>query len=163
MFSFFTKRDREMDAFQLRRKQTEVWKLVRRIIDVSAPNMPPTAGENRSQTRYNRAIPMLLVPWENGELLVGESVYTLSKDYSDNGVCLLPHRPFMALNVVCGFWIDGPVFLMGEVRSRAPIGGGFWQLGVQLTQVIPPGDVEALIPLAEDLAPPADFDSRTND
>jgi hypothetical protein len=151
MFSFF-KRNGDKDTFQQRRKQQEVWKCVRRILDGTAGH-ESIAGEARAESRYNRCIPALLIPWEDERLSLNEPVYGITKDFSDNGVLFVSNYEFNAGPVLCGFWPDDPVFLLGEVRRTNPFGGGFWQTGVLLLEIVCTSQVPGLIPLAEQLLP----------
>ncbi len=151
MFSFFN-RNGQKDAFQQRRKQQEVWKCVRRILDSSAPHAP-LEGEARAENRYNRCIPALLIPWEDEWLSLNEPIFGVTKDFSDNGVLFLSNHEFTAGPVLCGFWPDDAVFLLGEVRRTSPFGGGFWQSGVSLLELVCSSQVPGLIPLAEQLLP----------
>jgi hypothetical protein len=155
MFSFLGFR---RDAFEQRRKQQEVWKFVRRIVDQSAPNLPSLAGETRSDARSNRCLPALLVPCREDEAREpcwGEPNFVVTKDFSDEGVSLLSPRNMEGSRVMLAFWHDDPTFLLGDVRSKVPFGGGFWQLGVRLCEILPPGEVEELLPLAQRLRPEA--------
>jgi hypothetical protein len=89
---------------------------------------------------------------------VDESTYAFTKDVSDRGLSLVLPQPFKSVEVVVGLWLDSPRFVLGEVRQNVPLGGGFWQIGVQLNEVLcavdhPP--LEALLPMATRLVPTA--------
>ena len=100
---------------------------------------------------------MPITPWENDKPVVKESIYALTRDIADHSSSLVLQCPFHAERVVCGFWLDHPNFVIGTGRQRAPFGGGFWHLGVELDELTSPSEVlemEALAPLAKKLIRP---------
>lgn len=148
-----------MFSFGKRGKLRELRGLLRRLVDLTSPNMPPLEGESRSEGRSNRALPVLLVPWEQGEAVVQESIYTVTKDFSERGLSLILPQPIRADRLVVGIWLESPRFVLGEVRQKTPIGGGFWQLGVELTDLLEPAQhpqTASLVPLVAQLVARAD-------
>ena len=146
-----------MFSFRKRKKQIEVHTLIRRAVDASSPNRPPVEGELRWENRSNRTIPVLLTPLEGGDLSFGETTIALTKNLSSQGLALVLHQPFRAERVVIGFWGEGEAeFVLGELRQNAPLGGGYWQVGLELTERICAADypaLEALVPQAARLVP----------
>jgi hypothetical protein len=153
-----------MFSFARRKSVMNVAPVVRRITDLTSPNLAPPDGDARSESRYNRSLPALLAPWEKDAVIAGECTWTLSKNLSDRGVALLLQQPFRAAAVVVGFWPPsaycpaehfGPFFILGEVRENVEIGGGYWQLGIAFTQLLNDQlQVRELMPLAARLLPP---------
>jgi hypothetical protein len=147
-----------MFSFDTRRRLCEVRDFLRHLVDLTSPNLPPLEGDSRLGARSHRALPALLVPWEHGQPVVDESTYVLTKDVSDRGLSLVLGQPFKSIEVVVALWLDSPRFVFGEVRQNAPVGGGFWQIGVELTNLLDPAEypqVESLVPLATRLVPRA--------
>jgi hypothetical protein len=151
-----------MFSFGKRRAQVEVHKLTRRLIDSSCPNLPPLRGDSRWENRSNRTIPVLLTPLVGDDLQFDETAVAVTKNLSGQGLALVLHQPFWAEGVVIGFWHNGePEFVRGEIRQNAPLGGGFWQLGIELTERVIPAEMhelERLIPLTNRLDPHQDHD-----
>jgi len=147
-----------MFSFDDRKRQGQVRDFLRHLVDLSSPNLPPLEGEARAQIRSNRALPALLAPWEQAQPLVDESTYALTKDVSDRGLSLVLGQPFKSFEVVVGLWVDSPRFMLGEIRQNVPLGGGFWQIGVELTALLDSAEhpqIESLMPLASRLVPSA--------
>lgn len=147
-----------MFAFDTRKRLCEVRDFVRQLVDLTSPNLPPLEGEARTENRSNRALPALLVPWENGQPVVDESTYAITKDFSDRGLALVLQQPFKSVLVVVGLWLESPRFALAEVRQNVPLGGGFWQIGVELTELLDSAkspQVQSLLPLATRLVPRA--------
>ncbi len=140
-----------MFSFTTRKKHLEVHRLLRRAMDATTPNRPPIEGESRWEERSNRTIPVLLAPYAEGCPCLGEHAIALTKDLSSQGVAIVLPQPFRADEVVIGFWLENrPEFLLGRVRQNAPLGGGYWQLGIELTERLDPSPnpaTESLLPL----------------
>jgi hypothetical protein len=147
-----------MFSFDTRKRLCEVRDFLRKLVDLSSPNLPPLEGDFRSEARSNRALPALLTPWEHGEPLADESTYALTKDFSDRGLSLVLHQPFKSTEVVVGLWLESPRFVLGKVRQNVPLGGGYWQVGVELNECLDSSEhprVQSLVPLAARLVPRA--------
>lgn len=138
--------------FKSRDEHLEIHRVIRRLINASTPNRIPLDGESRWELRSNRTIPVLLVPYDHNELSVGEHAYALTKNLSSQGLALVLHQPFRAEQVVVGFWAsDQPHFVSGMVRQSVPLGGGFWQIGVETTELLSTAslpDLARLVPWA---------------
>ena len=152
MFSFLRRR---WDAFQQRRKQQEVWKCLRRILDSRTVSGLRREGDERNDKRSALCLPALVLPCLDGEPTRDEPMYAVTKDLSDDGVAILACRELRDAQVIGAIWADGPIFFLGEVRQCWPFGGGFWQIGVRLSEIIPAGEVGALRSWAERLNPQA--------
>ena len=143
-----------------RHKPFAVHKVIRRLINNSSPNTIPLDGDARWEIRCNRTIPVLLAPYDHDELSVSEAAYALTKNLSSQGLALVLPQPFRAEQVVVGFWSgDDAQFVLGHVRQNVPLGGGFWQLGLEAMELLCAHDspeFKRLIPLAARLDPGAD-------
>jgi len=147
-----------MFSFSRRNHQTEVRDLLRRITNRSTPNLAPFEGDSRSDNRYNRTFPVLIVPIRDGAAAVDEATTALTKDFSDRGIALVLKRPFHVETVVLGLAVpcdqeieSAPqsLFALGQVRQQAALGGGYWQVGVELTGLTDP----VSMPVLEQLEP----------
>ena len=156
MFSFLRGKK---DSFQKRRAQQDVWKCVRRIVDASSPNLCHANEQIRSDNRQNRCLPALVVPLAEEEPSVNEAIFALTRDFSDEGVSLLSSGELSTPHVICGFWDDGPLYFLGEVRHVRSFGAGFHEVGVHLCEVIPNGQFPQLQSLAAQLVPAESEDS----
>jgi hypothetical protein len=157
-----------MFSFNRRKQQIRLRSFFGRLIDLTSPNLSPVQGEARADDRYNRTVPVLVTPWENGGLVIDESVNGLTKDISDQGLAVTLQRAVQWKEVVIGFWLpssphvaasSGPTFALGEVRQKFHLGGGYWQLGISVTRLLEVSDmaeIERLVPLAANLLPPGD-------
>lgn len=145
-----------MLIFELSRRQAVVQSFLRRLLDVTCPSLPPLEGERRRSERIHRVLPALIIPWENDRPVVDEAGFGLTKDFGDCSVAVVLPQPFKARQALVGLWLEGPNYVRGSVEHYAPIGGGFWQVGLLLERMIPVGDypvLEKLTPLASRLVP----------
>ena len=129
-----------MFSFNDRKKLLKVKGYLARICDCTSPNLAAPGGdEERAENRHNRCIPTLICPWENDKPCVRESTMVLTKDLTEIGIGIVAHQPIRAEQVLVGLWSDErvakqPWFFIGDVRRNTPLGGGFWVLGVALTE-----------------------------
>jgi len=152
-----------MFSFSKRKKTVDLNPYIRRLCDLTTPNLA-TTSEGRSENRYNRCIPTLLSPWQDDRPLVDECTIGLTSDMADCGVGLVLNQPFRAEAAVVGYWIPcdtmcEPWFFLGNIRRNQAIGGGFWAVGIELTEFANPNHVETLSvlkPLSAKLRLPAD-------
>ena len=127
-----------MFAFSRRKSTIDLYPHIRRICDLTTPNLA-TKDTGRSEDRFNRTIPTLMCPWEDGHPLLADLTVCLTSDLGDRGVGLVLTEPCHAESVLIGYWIGSskmcePSFFLGEVQRNQPIGGGFWILGIELTE-----------------------------
>lgn len=150
-----------MFSFAAHHSSDEVQPYLRRICDLTTPNLVAPLDDFRSENRYNRAIPTLLCPWEGDRPLKDEAGFVMTKDFSEQAVGLILHQPFHADRVVLGYNLPDdaegwPWFFLGELRRCEPVGGGFWELGVELTEFANVNyrrQLGVLLPLTELLIP----------
>lgn len=153
-----------MFSFTKRKKSVDLSPYVRRICDLTTPNMTTSTELVRVENRYNRVIPTLILPCVGGRPLLDAHVIGVTKDIADHGIGLVLSEPFQAKNVLLGFWIDSekmsePWFFSATARRCVAVGGGFWTLGVELDEFANPilgHAYKSLLPLASELLAPDD-------
>jgi hypothetical protein len=149
--------------FSDRKLTVELGQYIRRICDRTIPNHASGDELFRRYERLNRSIPTLICPWENRKPAVDQAVFALTTDVSSRGVGLLVNQPTHVHDVLLGYWIDPeeagqPWFFLGSIRHEEPAGGGYWRVGVELTEFVNSRHPEALRDLhdlAAQLLPPA--------
>ncbi len=160
-----------MFSFTRRKKRLELQTLLTRLVDLTTPNLTHFNEEDRIAKRYIRVLPVLLAPWEDERPVVAEATTALTKDLSERGVALILNQPFRADELLVGFLVPpmdttgkdmDALFAKGHLRQCIPLGGGYWQLGIELIDFIDEAQTPAIaeiMPLLESLAPhePAKF------
>lgn len=132
-----------------RKRRFEVQKFISRLIDQTTPNYGHNEECARKESRINRAIPVLVVPLIDKEPDIDQTNFAVTRDISSQGASVISQHPVEVDVVVLGFWQEGRCELVrAEVRHRQPIDGGFWQIGMELTQIIPRADSLKLLELS---------------
>ena len=143
------------------KKTTQVQSRIRRILDLTVPNLSRELFRDRIEDRNGRVIPALLCPWKNDAPVVDQLALVLTRDFSSEGVGLVLRDPFFEGDVLLGFWLgaeimEQPWFFLGTAQHLLEFGGGFWTLGVHLNEFVgamPLTRFAALAPHLERLQP----------
>lgn len=143
LFSNFNKKKR--DGFAAREKQQQVWKRIRRLVDLSTPSLLHEQESQRNLTRYNRCVPIGCVPMNTEGLDTSSIFYGSTKDFSDNGVSFISPQLVECTEIICGFWLDDVLLLEGLVRRVQPFGGNLYEVGIEFTEVIDSTDIICLL------------------
>jgi hypothetical protein len=126
-----------MFSFTRRKRILELQPYMRRLCDLTAPNVRANE-EERVENRYNRTIPTLLCPWTAAGPVLEQCEVVLTRDLSDRGIGLVTSAPLDDPRIVVAFWLSReqmePWFFLGEVQHSQPLGSGLWSLGVRLTE-----------------------------
>ena len=152
-----------MYSFEQDKKRVEIQGQMRRIADLTSPNLPPLFGTARAADRSNRTLPVLVAPYSNGKAWAERGAFAVTKDLGDHGLSVISCQPSPELEVVIGIWpytphVDventDPIFFVGRVRQCTEIGAGYWQIGIELCEVVKCRKLAAsLQPLARTLLP----------
>lgn len=153
--------------FSLRKQEPQLEDIERRVsrlINQSTPNIAVSYSDPREESRYNRSLAVMLVPWIKSTPSIEETFFAITKDLSGRGLSI-------AVNHVCDWpkYIVGlrypecdladpnakPFFVEAHARSACELGGGFWQIGIEFQRLITkPKITDALEPISMKLLPP---------
>ncbi len=134
-----------MFAFGNKDRQKHVHDLLNRISNISTPNLIPYSGECRQNQRVNRSIPVLLAAWEDGRPAAGITMNAVTKDIGEQGISFITNTQFRLEEVVVGMYVATDArepergnceFLRGRVKQNFAIGGGFWQIGIEVEEIL---------------------------
>ena len=130
-----------MFSFDRGKKVVDVQSHVRRLLDLTVPTLTYGLSEIRGEDRSNRTIPALLCAWEKDRPLLESHLYVVTRDLSSHGMSLVMQQPFRAEEVLIAICLDSevmaePWYFLGMSRGLRRIGGGFWTIGVELTEVV---------------------------
>jgi PilZ domain len=143
---------RYLDPFKQRRKQQEIWNCLRRMMDEkSALNLYANSLRNYSRTPICR--PVLLQPYTESKDADIDAIFAITRDLSDEGISIITRQPLECPEIVCAFWQDGPIFMLGDIRFCHSLGGGFWIVGLRFTDLVPIAQFPNLRTFACQLAP----------
>lgn len=154
MFSMVSRR---VDPFKQRKKKQEVWKCLRRVLDRNSAEQLMLGKEDRQEKRIPVSLPVLLQTGLAEQDTWSKPIFAVTKDISDDGVAVIAHQSIEPSQVICVIWQDGPIFLSGEIRQCQQLGGGFWKIGMELSEIVSSLDFPQLRTLSEGLSPEAEW------
>lgn len=130
-----------LDLFSSRTKKRGVQSFVLNLINNSCSEVEAAMEGKRVDRRTNLTIPILVVPMEKGKPAIGQAFVTTSKEFSATGLGIVLEEPIGLDEVVLGFRSAGEmVFVRATAKHLNPMGGGFHQLGLEMTEVLVLGD-----------------------
>jgi len=149
---------------------TIVQQRIRRLLDQTVHFAYVNDEPRRRTSRTIRILPALLAPWKDGQPLVEAACFGITQNLSDTGVALILTAPFEHDEVCVGIPIPkdetaDPYYFVGRATHLTPIGGGFWTLGIALTDCATesfPDKVRALRHLARRLFPARSVEAIAN-
>ena len=97
-------------SFNRDKKRIELQSYMRRVADLTSPNLAPLSGDSRLEGRYNRSLPVLIVPRVGGNHRAEEAAFAVSKDICDRGLSLLACQPYPLTEVIVEQGEDNPLF-----------------------------------------------------
>lgn len=91
----------------------------------------------------------LVTPVRNGRPCVENTFAAITKELSSSGLSLVLGEPRALDEVILGFRWDATdmKFVRAKARHVAPLGAGFYQLGLKCLEVVPTGDFPELATL----------------
>jgi hypothetical protein len=135
---------RTMPLFTKNRK-TEVQTFVLKVVNNNCPELKALIEGPRLDRRVNLTVVVMVVPIEDGELCPDEVFTAVTKEFSATGVALVLDGPRPLDEAILGFrWGHEMVFVRAKAKHLNPMGGGFYQLGFQITELAHVGDYPEL-------------------
>jgi hypothetical protein len=128
-----------------RRKGVGVQSLVLKIVNNNCPELKALIEGPRVDSRVNLVVVVMIVPIEGKRPVVRRAFTAVTKELSATGVAVVLDRPHQLDEVILGFRQEGEMyFVHAQAKHISPMGGGFYQLGFQMTEVIATGDYPEL-------------------
>ena len=149
--------------FLKKRRQTiDLAPYMRRIIDLTTPNLPSQGNVGRTENRYNRSIPVLVTGWTEKGDVTKPVTFGVTKDLTDKGISVILFGELELSHVMVGFWLSAqhaetPLFCLGHCLRQQAIGGGFNLWAIELYEFATEtyaSKIQKIMPLANQLLPP---------
>jgi hypothetical protein len=126
-------------------KQKRVQRVVLKLVNNHCPELKASMDGPRLDNRVNLMVVVMVVPLENGKLQLDRAFTAITKEFSNTGVAVVLDQAQAFDEVVLGFRFDGEMtFVRSKAKHINPMGGGFYQLGFQMKEVVSTGDYPAL-------------------
>ncbi len=128
-----------------KRKDLAVHSLVLKLVNNHCPKLTAVQEGPRGDSRVNLAVVVMIVPIENRQLQVQQAFTAVTKEFSGDGVGVVLDQPKGLDQAVLGFRVEGEMnFVRAQARHLDPMGGGFYQVGFQLIEVVSLSDYPEL-------------------
>jgi hypothetical protein len=89
----------------------------------------------------NLTVVVGVAPLVEGKPLLRQAFTAVSKEFSLNGVAIVLDRPRALDEAILCFRFEGEMtYIRAKAKHLSPIGGGFYQLGFNLLEVVAPAD-----------------------
>ncbi len=132
--SLFAKRsDREVQSFLLK------------VVNNNCQELRALMDGPRVESRVPLVGVVLVIPLVKNEPVLGQAFTAITKELSTVGMSLILSEARGLDEVIVGVrWEGDMTYLRARAKHLNPIGGGFFQLGLQVTAITHPGDYPQL-------------------
>ncbi len=127
------------------RKDQEVQSFLIKLVNNNCPEVRGLDEGPRLDTRVNLTVVVLVIPLEKKRPAIERVFAAVSKEFNATGVSLVLHEPRAVDEVILGFRFEGAMkFARAEAKHLNPMGAGFYQLGLKITEMVHVADYPAL-------------------
>lgn len=129
------------------RKNTtaKVQSFILKLVNSNCPELRAMMEGPRTDSRVNLVVVVTIVPLENSRPQIDKAFTAVTMEFSNLGVGVVLDRPRRLHEALLGFcFLEEMTFVRAEAKHVTPIGGGFFQLGFRLTEVVSPADYPGL-------------------
>ncbi len=126
-------------------RDSGVKSFVLKLVNNHCPGLKALTEGPRMDSRVTVVVAVMVAPLDGGQVQVRRAFTAVTKEFSSTGVAVVLARPSGLDEVLLGFRFEGEMtFLRAKARHLSPIGGGFFQLGFKLLEVVTPADYPKL-------------------
>jgi hypothetical protein len=127
------------------KKEHEVQSFMLKLVNNNCPELRNLAEGPRLENRVNLTLVALVIPVAKKRPAVERLFAAVTKEFTTTGVALVLHEPRAVEEVILGFHFEGAMkFIRAQAKHLNPMGAGFYQLGLKLTEMIHTSDCPAL-------------------
>jgi hypothetical protein len=127
------------------KKEHGVRSFLLKVVNTNCAELRAQDEGPRLESRVNLVVVVAVIPLKDGKLQMDNAFTAVTKEFSVNGLAIVLDRPCGLDKVILGFRIGGEMtFALAEAKHLNPMGGGFFQVGFLLTDIITPSDYPAL-------------------
>ncbi len=123
----------------------EVQSFVLKLVNNHCPELRDLRDGPRLEGRADLVLVVVVVPLEKKRLVKQQAFTAVTKEFSTSGLSIVLREPKGLEQIVLGFRWEGEMkYLRAEAKHLNPMGGGFYQLGCQMIEVVRPADYPGL-------------------
>ncbi len=128
-----------------RRRELAVQSFILDVVNNNCSEVKTLADGPRLEGRVNLTLVVMIIPVDGKELKAEQAFTAVTKEFSTTGLAVVLGQPMGLDEVVVGFRREQEMaFARATAKHLNPIGGGFFQLGLRLSQMVPAGDYPQL-------------------
>jgi hypothetical protein len=121
-----------------RTKALAVQNFILKIINNNCSELKAYFEGPRRDNRVNLCLVVLVAPLEHEKILIDETFYAVTKEFSVNGVGIILDKQRALDKVILGFSSEGDMtYFRAKAKHLSPMGGGFYHLGLEMTELVP--------------------------
>jgi hypothetical protein len=134
-----------MSVFAHNTKKREVQGFVLKIVNNQCAELKAMIEGPRLDRRVNLTMVALVIPVERGKLRIGQAFSAVTKEFSCTGLSIVLDDTRDLDEVILGFRWEGKVtYARARAKHFNPMGGGFHQVGLQMTEILSGSDFPEL-------------------
>lgn len=128
-----------------RRKELGVQSFILKLVNNNCSELQALIEGPRLEHRANLTVAVLVIPIERGRPDVRQTFSAVTKEIATAGLSLVLDEPKAPDEVVLGFrWESAMNFIRARAMHLNPIGAGFYQLGLRMTEMVHVADYPEL-------------------
>ncbi len=132
-------------TFYVQKRIPEIQSFMLKFVNNHTNALESVILHKRRETRARLNVVVVVIPYEKGKIHVDEGFTAVSKEFSTSGMSVILPEPRGFDQVVIGLKFLGEMkFLLGRAVHLTPMGGGFYQLGLQFLEMLHPSDFPEL-------------------
>jgi hypothetical protein len=126
-------------------KRHEVQNFMLKLINNNCPELKALRDGPRVERRVNLTVVTLVIPFHEKRPLVERMFPAVTKEFTTLGVAVVLSEPRALEEVILGLhWAGKMCFVRARARHLHAIGAGFYQLGLELKEMLHAGDYPEL-------------------
>lgn len=138
-----------LSLFSSRRREQEVQGFVSKLVNNHCPELQALIEGPRKDIRLPLTVIVLVTPLEGRRLRMEKTFAAPTKEFSSTGVSLVLPEPRAVDEVILAFRNEFDMkYIRAQSRHLDPMGAGYYQLGLQMTEVVVAGDYPGLASLS---------------
>jgi len=126
-------------------QERAVQSLLLKLVNNNCPELTALAEGPRIEGRVNLTIVVQIIPLKDGRPQFDQAFAAVTKEFSTSGMGIVLSGPHPLDELFVGFRLESDMkYVRAKAKHLNPMGAGFFQLGIQLSEVIVPGDYPGL-------------------
>jgi hypothetical protein len=128
-----------------RKKESAVQAFVLAMLNQNCAGLQEGRDGPRREKRVNLTKVVMVIPVEEKKFLIRRAFTAVTKEFSSSGVAVVVDHVFGPDEAVLGFrWRGSISWVRAKAKHMQPMGGGFFQLGFRMTELLHSADYPEL-------------------